>query len=101
MGEVMKKVAFDKLCREEFECPNYVEWDETLVMDDHNRQYESVIECASCLKVGQSYNIDEYPECCAHKKAIDKYVKKAIAKRKLWKKQQEQDKIWKKLNAID
>ena len=97
----MKKVAFDKLCREEFECPNYTEWDETLALDDHNGHYESVIECASCELVGQSYNIEEYPDCCAHKKAIDKYVKKATADHHRWVKKCEQDKIWNKLNAVN
>ena len=91
--------VFDGMCRDVLNCNHYVEWDLELEMHGAGRNYESIINCVSCDKVGQSYNIEEYPSDCPYKKSLEKYHEQAEQKRIAFKKKCEQEKIWKKLNA--
>lgn len=51
---------FNVFCAKK-ECPEYIRWS-----FDYG-------ECESCKKVGQSYNIDEYPEDCLFLDEIKAY----------------------------
>lgn len=54
---------FNEFCKGK-KCPEFTEWD-----------FGNGI-CASCKKVGQSYNIDEYPDDCNFIGEIKKYEAK-------------------------
>lgn len=48
---------YNEFCKTK-ECPEYIEWD---------YEFETGSQpCVSCQKVGQSHDIDEYPEDCLH-----------------------------------
>jgi hypothetical protein len=64
--------ALDEFCRIKG-CENYIEWEHEVLMEDWNISHHSVMICVSCTKVGQSYNIDEYPEDCPHLKEISSF----------------------------
>ncbi len=97
----MTTISFDTMCREVFKCENYIEWEDTMEIRDHGRDYVSTNTWVSCTKVGKSCNIDEYPEDCPHKVALDLYtVEKEEANRRFEKKC-EQEKIWKRLNDVN
>ena len=56
---------YNDFCKEK-ECAEYIEWD--LVIEEAGQPYI----CASCKKVGQSYDIDEYPKDCPFLNEIQK-----------------------------
>ena len=82
-------IFYDDFCRDVLGCENYIEWEYEMELPNHNGTHESTILCVSCTLVGQSYNIDAYPECCPYIDRIKKFEHKC-----------EQEKIWKKLNDI-
>lgn len=45
-------------------CDQFIEW-------DHDTEY-GPYPCTSCMIIGQSYNIDKYPEDCPFKEEISK-----------------------------
>lgn len=48
---------YNDFCKEK-DCPEYIEWDYV---------FESGCQpCTSCQKVGQSYDIEEYPNDCPY-----------------------------------
>lgn len=83
----MTRVVFDDMCRM-LECDQYIEWEHTGVT------------CVSCQAFGQSYNIEEWPEECPHKKALLHFKIERKAYFEQCEKECEQDKMWKKLNAV-
>lgn len=87
------------MCRE-VQCKNYIEWEHSEEIWDHTKHYESIITCVSCTEVGESFNIDEYPNNCPHKVELLKYKKRQVAKNKRFVKKCEQENMWKKLNAV-
>ncbi len=89
------------MCREVLECEEYIEWELELEMRDHGRNYESSINCVSCQKVGESYNIEHYPKDCPHKIALKKYAIQKEKEHIAFKKKCEQEKIWEKLNEVE
>jgi len=93
----MSRISFDEMCREVFECENYIEWEHEQEISDHGREYHSTMTCVSCTEVGQSYNIDEYPDNCPHKKELDKYIAKREKEIVAFELKCEQEKMWLKL----
>lgn len=83
----MNKICFNDACCK-LECEYYIEWDHEEEIWDHNKGYVSTIPCASCTKIGQSYNVEEYPADCPHKEILTKFED-----------QKKKDHIWAKLNA--
>lgn len=53
-------MTFNGFCKSK-KCPEYIEWN-----FGHGN-------CFSCKLVGQSYDIDQYPENCLHKEEIKEY----------------------------
>jgi len=93
----MSKISLDEMCREVFKCKNYIEWEYEYVLEDYNMRHESSMICVSCTEVGQSYNIDEYPDNCPHKKELDKYIAKREKENTAFELKCEQEKMWLKL----
>jgi len=63
------KIRFDSFCAQK-DCPEYIIWE----LQDGL--------CFSCQKVGQSYNVDKYPDDCVYLEEIKQHkveVEKAIA----------------------
>ena len=56
---------FNEFCYNK-QCPEYVEWG------------AGFGSCVSCQLVGQSYNIDEYPDNCLFLEEIKKYENERI-----------------------
>jgi hypothetical protein len=56
---------YNDFCKEK-ECGEYIEWD--FVFDAECQPYP----CTSCQKVGQSYDIEAYPEDCVYIDEIKK-----------------------------
>lgn len=55
----MENNNYNKFC-ESKNCPEYIKWDCGYGI------------CISCMKVGESANIDEYPNDCLFKEEIEK-----------------------------
>jgi len=53
----MSELLYNDFCRESG-CDQYIEWD--FEWESGSQPYQ----CTSCMKVGQSYEIDKYPEDC-------------------------------------
>ena len=53
-------ITYEHIC-EGTKCKFYTVWD---------FGYE---DCYSCVKIGQSYNVDEYPDDCPHITEMKKY----------------------------
>ena len=51
---------YNEFCKSK-NCPEYIEW-----------TFDMGVKCTSCKLVGQSYNIEEYPENCLFKEEIEK-----------------------------
>jgi len=65
-------IHFDQFCREK-QCKEYIEWDFEVDMDDHDIHHTSRMICVSCQQVGQSYNIEVYPDNCPYLEEIKEY----------------------------
>ena len=50
---------YNEFCKSK-DCPEYIEWN-------------CEGSCTSCKLVGQSYNIEEYPQNCLFKEEIEKF----------------------------
>lgn len=92
----MNKVIFDDMCRM-FECEQYIEWDHDADMGG----FQTTITCVSCQQVGQSYNIEEYPEDCPYKKELRKYAVKELAAMKRFKDMMDKKKVWRRLAKVN
>lgn len=89
------------MCRDILECKNYYEWDETLHISDHSRDYESDNTWVSCRLSEAEHNITEYPEDCPHKIALDLFKKERKAAMIEFHDRLEKEAIWDKLNAVE
>jgi hypothetical protein len=56
---------YNKFCKDK-SCSEYIEWD--FSFDTNSRPYP----CVSCKIIGQSHDIDSYPEDCKHLDEIKK-----------------------------
>ena len=92
-------MRFDAFCKS-LECPHYNEWDYTLNISDHGRDYESTIECASCNKNPESECVDQYPIDCVYLEALVDYEIRTKLAHAKFEKEWEQKKIWKKLTHV-
>jgi hypothetical protein len=59
---------FNEFCLSK-RCPEYIEW------EYDNGAAEKPIYCTSCKLVGQSHDINEYPENCLYLEEIKRYDK--------------------------
>lgn len=66
------RIFFEDFCKDK-NCEYYIEWDYEEVLHNGNREHRSTIECVSCTLVGQSYNIDKYPDECPFLEEIKQY----------------------------
>ena len=62
----MENICFNEFCRNQ-KCPEYIKWD--FGMGD----------CESCKLVGQSYNINEYPQDCLFISKIKEYEREKLS----------------------
>lgn len=80
----MSDLVYDRFCETADNgerCEHIIYWDHEVEMHDHNRTYESSIECISCTLVGQSYNVEEYPDNCPYLKEIKEWEENEITMR--------------------
>ena len=92
-------IVYDEMCRQ-CQCENYIEWEHEYELVDWNRNHQSIMICVSCQLVGQSYNIDEYPEECPHKVELDRYVELETVRIEKALYELEKRDVWKKLNKV-
>ncbi len=52
-------MIYNDFCKKK-ECNHFIEWDYSVEVDHTDQP----IQCTSCQLVGQSHDIDEYPEDC-------------------------------------
>lgn len=70
----MSDVIFDQFCMEH-NCEHVILWDHDVELNG----YESTVECISCIPVGQSYNIEQYPDSCPFLKEIKEWEEEQLA----------------------
>ena len=95
----MTKVVFDNMCRDVFHCENYIEWEHQEEIFSGSNRYLSDIVCVSCTEVGQSYNIEEYPDDCPYQVELEKYREQQEEEIKKFDTMMEQKRMWNRLNA--
>ena len=72
----MSGIVFDEFCMGQ-NCEHLILWDHDVEIDG----YESCVQCISCVLVGQSYNVEAYPDECPYLREIKKYEEEQTALR--------------------
>lgn len=96
----MNKICFDDICREVLKCEHYIEWEHDEEIHSGNGRFTSTITCVSCTEVGQSYNIEKYPENCPHKVVLEEYKEAQVKQHKAFEDRMEKNRMWNRLNDI-
>ena len=65
----MENICFNEFCRNQ-KCPEYIKWDCEMGDDEYS--------CESCKLMGQSYDIDEYPQDCLFISEIKEYEREKL-----------------------